>query len=344
VSQPERSGARRRTAATAAALALIGGVLAAGAAPAHAEVVVPVGDTTAHIVWGTTAAGTAAPIASNVVWAMTATGTSVPVVTPTFVSTPIRPERITHPKRDFLGSTVAAHFHGAMITARSAKRRPAKANSVKANTVPQLPGIDVSAYQGNINWGSIARYLDFSYAKATEGTYYTNPDFYNQYEGPYNAHIIRGAYHFAIPNNSSGEAQAEFFLAHGGGWSGDGRTLPGALDIEYNPYGSECYGLTQSQMVSWIWNFVNEYAYRERAYPPIYSTTDWWSTCTGNYGGFARYDPLWIANYSDSHGGPLPRGWGFYTFWQYRDNGSLPGDQDVFNGAYSQLQTIAKRG
>jgi GH25 family lysozyme M1 (1,4-beta-N-acetylmuramidase) len=306
----------------AAALALIGGALAAGAAPANAEVVVPVGDTIAHIVWATTSTGQTAPIA-----------------TPTFVATPIRPEKITHPGRDFMGSTVAAHFHGAMITARSAKAR-----SVKASTVPQLPGIDVSAYQGNINWGAIARYLDFSYTKATEGTYYTNPDFYNQYEGPYDNHLIRGSYHFAIPNNSSGEAQAEYFLAHGGGWSGDGWTLPGALDIEYNPYGSECYGLTQSQMVSWIWNFVNEYAYREHVYPPIYSTTDWWSTCTGNYGGFARYDPLWIANYSDSHGGPLPRGWGFYTFWQYRDNGSLPGDQDVFNGAYSQLKAIAEKG
>jgi GH25 family lysozyme M1 (1,4-beta-N-acetylmuramidase) len=76
----------------------------------------------------------------------------------------------------------------------------------------------------------------------------------------------------------------------------------------------------------------------------IYSPTDWWRTCTGNYGGFASYDPLWIANYSASHGGPLPNGWGFYTFWQYADHGSLPGDQDVFNGPYSQLQVLASRG
>jgi GH25 family lysozyme M1 (1,4-beta-N-acetylmuramidase) len=76
----------------------------------------------------------------------------------------------------------------------------------------------------------------------------------------------------------------------------------------------------------------------------IYSPTDWWRTCTGNYGGFGRYDPLWVANYSASHGGPLPNGWGFYTFWQYADHGSLPGDQDVFNGYKSQLQTLATKG
>jgi GH25 family lysozyme M1 (1,4-beta-N-acetylmuramidase) len=247
-------------------------------------------------------------------------------------STPVHPEAITHPQLDYMGSTIPAKDKAAAVS-------PA---AVQPATVPQLPGIDVSAYQGNLNWASIAPYIDFAYAKATEGTYYTNPDFYNQYEGPYNNGIIRGAYHFAIPNNSSGSTQADYFIAHGGGWSADGKTLPGALDIEYNPYGSECYGLSQSSMVSWVWSFVNEYAAREHAYPVIYSTTNWWSTCTGNYGGFAAYDPLWIANYSASGGGTLPNGWGYYTFWQYADSGSQPGDQDVFNGAYTRLKALAK--
>jgi GH25 family lysozyme M1 (1,4-beta-N-acetylmuramidase) len=194
----------------------------------------------------------------------------------------------------------------------------------------------------------VAPHVDFVYAKATEGTYYTNPYFTNQYEGPYDYGVIRGAYHFGIPPNSSGQAQAEYFISHGGGWSGDGKTLPGALDIEYNPYpnsyGNECYDFTQSQMVTWIHNFITEYAALEHVYPVIYTTTDWWTTCTGNYSGFASTDPLWIANYSASGGGPLPNGWGFYTFWQYADSGSLPGDQDVFNGAYTRLQALAKSG
>ncbi|HEX4059826.1 MAG TPA: lysozyme [Streptosporangiaceae bacterium] len=335
--QSGRPSLRKRAAAAAASIALIGGAVAAGTTPAQAGVEVPVGDSTLPVTWVMTAgSGHAAPTStapSHVAWARTVSGQEVKVTTPKFVATPIRPEKITHPGRDFMGSTVAARFSAKV------NRKMAQAASV-----PQLPGIDVSGYQGDINWGGIARYLDFSYAKATEGTYYTNPYFYNQYQGPYQAYLKRGAYHFAIPNNSSGEAQASYFIAHGGGWSGDGRTLPGALDIEYNPYGSECYGLTQSQMVSWVRDFVNEYAYKEHAYPVIYTTTDWWSTCTGNYSGFGKYDPLWIANYSASHGGTLPRGWGFYTFWQYRDSGSLPGDQDVFNGAYSQLKVIVDRG
>jgi GH25 family lysozyme M1 (1,4-beta-N-acetylmuramidase) len=305
-----RPASRRRLAAASAVLAA---ALAAGtAATAHAA---------------------AAPAGTSFARALNGQTVAVSADRP---STPVHPEAITHPQLDYMGSTIAAH--------ETLAKAPASAAAVSPAAVPQLPGIDVSSYQGNIDWASVAPHIDFSYAKATEGTYYTNPDFTNQYNGPYNNGLIRGSYHFAIPNNSTGAAQADYFIAHGGGWSADGKTLPGALDIEYNPYGAECYGLSQASMVSWIHSFVNEYAAREHAYPVIYSTTDWWTTCTGNSSAFASEDPLWVANYSASGGGTLPNGWGYYTFWQYADSGSQPGDQDVFNGAYSQLQVLATNG
>jgi GH25 family lysozyme M1 (1,4-beta-N-acetylmuramidase) len=315
--RPRKPALHRRTAAVAATLALASGTLALGATAASASVTVPAAG-----------AATVSHASANGVWAMTVTGRKVWVPKPTFVHTPVHPEKITHPGRDYMGSTVASHFKGGHV------KPDAHITS----------GIDISAYQGNLNWASISPDVGFVYAKATEGTYYTNPDFANQYNGPYDYGVIRGSYHFANPADSQGNTQADYFSDHGGGWSGDGLTLPGALDIEYNPYGQTCYNLTASQMVSWLWNFVNEYAYRWKVYPVIYSTTNWWQECTGNYSGFGSYDPLWIANYSASNGGPLPAGWGYYTFWQYADSGSLPGDQDVFNGAYSRLQVLAKDG
>jgi GH25 family lysozyme M1 (1,4-beta-N-acetylmuramidase) len=273
--------------------------------------------------------------ANGPVFAATVTGRKVLVPKPKFAPTPVHPEKITHPKADTMGAVTKAH---------APWPRTARIRNAAARAVPQLPGIDVSAYQGYLNWKSVSRYIDFSYAKATEGSYYKNPIFYNQYESPYNRGIIRGAYHFAIPNNSSGQSQADYFIKHGGGWSSDGMTLPGALDIEYNPYGSECYGLSAHDMNTWIENFVKEYAYKEHVYPVIYTTTDWWTTCTGDATRFGRWDPLWIANYSASGGGRLPSGWGFYTFWQYADSGNLPGDQDVFNGALTRLKALAKAG
>jgi lysozyme len=70
-------------------------------------------------------------------------------------------------------------------------------------------GLDVSSHQNSINWHSVAsRGAQFAYIKATEGTGYVNPNFASQYDGAYQARLIRGAYDFALPNNSSGAAQA----------------------------------------------------------------------------------------------------------------------------------------
>ncbi|THU78877.1 glycoside hydrolase [Dendrothele bispora CBS 962.96] len=121
-------------------------------------------------------------------------------------------------------------------------------------------GIDVSHFQGSVNWNTIVNNgVKFVFIKATEGTTFTDPNFSNNYVGATNAGLTRGAYHFAHPDASSGATQANFFLAHGGGWTADGITLPGALDIEYNPSGAECYGLSASAMVSWIKDFSNTY-------------------------------------------------------------------------------------
>ncbi|MGA5823633.1 lysozyme [Kitasatospora sp. NPDC094028] len=233
-----------------------------------------------------------------------------------------------HPERDFAGSTVAAHEgRGAAPYASLA--------------VTQTPGMDVASYQGNVDWSTAAANgAQFAYVKATEGTGYTNPYFAQQYNGSYNAGMIRGAYHFALPNSSSGATQANYFVSHGGGWSADGQTLPPALDIEYNPYGATCYGLSQWGMVNWIRDFSNTVHNLTGRYPTIYTTTNWWSQCTGNDGSFGSTNPLWIARYSSSPG-TLPNGWGYQTFWQYADSGTFPGDQNLFNGASDRLSALA---
>jgi GH25 family lysozyme M1 (1,4-beta-N-acetylmuramidase) len=236
---------------------------------------------------------------------------------------------MTHPGRDFMGSTIAAHEGRQAVTAQP---------RLAATTAR---GNDVSHWQGSINWKNVyANGARFSYAKATEGTTYRDPNFSANYAGAYKAGFIRGAYHFALPNRSSGATQANYFVAHGGGWSKDGKTLPGTLDIEYNPYGATCYGKSKTSMRSWIASFLNQYHQKTGRWAVIYTTTDWWKSCTGNYGGFARHDPLWIARYASS-AGTLPSGWGVYTFWQRADHGRFPGDQDVFNGSLSRLKVLA---
>lgn len=210
--------------------------------------------------------------------------------------------------------------------------------TARRSLTANVSGIDVSGHQNTVDWAYwVGRGKKFAYVKATEGDYYRNEDFAQQYNGSYDAGMIRGAYHFAIPNGPGGTTQADYFVDHGGGWSADGQTLPGVLDIEFNPYGATCYGLSQSQMVRWIGDFVDRYKARTGRDAVIYTNANWWRNCTGNSTAFSDTNPLWIASYT-AEPGPMPGGWPFYTFWQYTDS---PIDQDRFNGSYDRLVALA---
>ncbi|MFC8272608.1 lysozyme [Streptomyces sp. NPDC057271] len=207
--------------------------------------------------------------------------------------------------------------------------------------VAQTEGVDVSSHQGNVAWSTLWNSgVKWAYVKATEGTYYKNPYFAQQYNGSYNVGMIRGAYHFATPDTTTGTAQADYFVNNGGGWSRDGKTLPGALDIEWNPYGATCYGKSQSAMVTWIRDFLNRYKARTGRDAVIYTATSWWTQCTGNYAGFGASNPLWIARYASTVG-TLPAGWPYYTMWQYTSTGPTVGDHNRFNGDLSRVKALA---
>jgi lysozyme len=206
-----------------------------------------------------------------------------------------------------------------------------------------LYGVDVSGWQPGIDWDPVwDDGVDFAYMKATEGTYYTNDEFPDQYNGSADVGMVRGAYHFAIPDDSDGASQAAFFVDNGGGWTADGRTLPGALDIEYNPYGETCYNLSESEMAQWIDDFNEEYLSLTGRYPSVYTTANWWDTCVGSDGGD---NPLWIAQWGSSEP-TLPGGWDEYVFWQFSASEEVDGidgdvDMNLFPGNRWELEQFA---
>jgi GH25 family lysozyme M1 (1,4-beta-N-acetylmuramidase) len=236
------------------------------------------------------------------------------------------------------GRLIAASVAALTLTGTALAEFPASAAG-------KPKGHDVSSHQKNVNWQSAkSKGAKFVYVKATESHTYRNPYFNQQYSGSRNAGLIRGAYHFALPNKSSGKTQARYFVRNGGGWSADGWTLPPALDIEYNPYDSKhkCYGLKKAKMVSWIKSFSNEVKRLTGRRPVIYTTAHWWNVCTGGSGAFASNHALWVARYNSADAGALPNGWGYWTIWQYDNSGSLPGDQNLFNGSMTQLRKFAR--
>ncbi|WP_328864277.1 GH25 family lysozyme [Streptomyces sp. NBC_00304] len=211
-----------------------------------------------------------------------------------------------------------------------------------ANLLANPVGMDVSSYQGSINWTSVrGAGIEFAWMKATEGTTYKDPTFSTNYLGAYNAGVIRGAYHYGRPDVSGGAAQANFFADNGGAWSRDNLTLPGVLDIE-----GTCYGKTPAAMQSWILDFYNTYKARTGRDVVIYTSPSWWSSCTGGWTGMSARSPLWVAHWTSAGSPSIPTGFPFWTVWQYSSTGSVSGisgnvDRDRFSGDRSRLLALA---
>lgn len=217
---------------------------------------------------------------------------------------------------------------------------------------PGVKGLDVSGWQPKrMDWASQWNLgARFAYVKATEGDAFKSDTFGYQYNDAYQAGLIRGAYHFALPiitrGSSNAVSQAKFFVKNGGGWSGDGKTLPPLLDIEWNPYpsiagGNMCFGLSPSQMVKWIGDFSDTVKSLTGRAPMIYTAKAWWTPCTNNSTAFTD-QPLHVAAYTG--GAPLQMlgGWDTYSVWQYSSTGPFTGDSNVWNGSLAQLQTFAR--
>src|SRR4051812_3131326 len=61
-------------------------------------------------------------------------------------------------------------------------------------------GLDVSHFQGSVNWGSVRNSgLIFAWAKATEGNTITDANFAGNQNNGKGAGMFMGAYHFARP-------------------------------------------------------------------------------------------------------------------------------------------------
>ena len=169
-------------------------------------------------------------------------------------------------------------------------------------------GVDVASFQhpggAAIDWSQVAASgIGFAGVKATEGAYYRNPYALTDLAQAQAAGLSAVAYAFAIPNgngsSSSPVTQADYLVQYLGSAS---RSVPIMLDIEYNPYGAECYGLSTTAMVSWISRFDSEIETRTGHLPIIYTPRSWWGTCTGSSTGFAR-TPVWVPDFS-SRGRP----------------------------------------
>ena len=215
---------------------------------------------------------------------------------------------------------------------RAAKHAgPNNGTLLGSGSADALQGVDVASYQHPngeaINWVKVAKSgVQFVAIKTTEGAYYRNPFALTDLAEAKAAGLSAIAYAFAIPNgnggSASGAAQADYLikdLAKAGG-----RMPPIMLDIEYNPYGAECYGLSQASMRSWIAQFSREVQAKTGQNPIIYGPGPWWQDCTGGTSRFGQF-PLWVPDWTTASKPLITKGWSNYAFWQYSSAGTVRG-------------------
>jgi lysozyme len=198
----------------------------------------------------------------------------------------------------------------------------------------KVPGIDVSTYQGRVNWARVgSTSVRFAILRSSLGNHYVDERYAKNLVGARRNGIVVGAYHFAKPGPGRWDArrEADHFLRVARNAPGD--LLP-VLDIESSG------GMTRQQLRAWATTWLGRVEHLTGLKAMIYSGNFFWRTHMGNTSYFAkRGHPLWLAHWyvaSPEVPGRLwaRRGW---TVWQRSASGRVAGiegdvDRNVFRG------------
>jgi GH25 family lysozyme M1 (1,4-beta-N-acetylmuramidase) len=205
-----------------------------------------------------------------------------------------------------------------------------------------LQGVDVSQYQGRIDWRAVARTQHFAIARATLGNSYVDTYYAANRNGAHNARIRLGAYHFAKPGSNTNDAliEADLFVRTARLKRGD---LIPTLDLEVTG------GLGPWALQKWVRTWLARVTSRVGVKPMIYVSPAFWIKYMGNTTWFANagYTTLWIAHWGVSSPRVPAANWGGkgWTFWQWTSCGRVTGisgcvDRDRYNGSSLSAVTI----
>ncbi len=200
----------------------------------------------------------------------------------------------------------------------------------------EIRGIDISHYQGKINWEKLSNAqiehspIRFVVIKATEGSTQIDDCFQDNFKNARDYGFIRGAYHF-WSNKSSARDQARFFLKKVHLKDGD---LPPVLDVENKPENMSVEDF-QREILTWMHIVEDKYHVK-----PILYTYYKFKNQYLNTPVFDDY-PYWIAHYYVDE----IEYEGDWKFWQHTDAGRLPGikgtvDFNLYNGSFYDLKKL----
>lgn len=201
---------------------------------------------------------------------------------------------------------------------------------------PTVKGIDVSKYQGTIDWSRVAADgVKFAFIRVSDGTNYIDAQFPTYWAGSRAAGIKHGAYQFFRPGQDPIE-QAEILLDKIGRKL-EPDDLPPVIDVEASD--GQSAATIKAKVDQWI-DHVRGVLGRE---PIIYTSFYFWRDSVG--AADMTTSPLWHAQYTTAACPNIAPPWQTWAFWQYTDSGTVDGisgpvDVNRFNGDEAALAQL----
>jgi GH25 family lysozyme M1 (1,4-beta-N-acetylmuramidase) len=189
-----------------------------------------------------------------------------------------------------------------------------------ASTTGYKEGIDVSHWQGVIDWAKVrGAGKTFVMAKATEGVGFKDDRYNANKAGAMGQGLKFGAYHFAQPANDPIK-EADWFVNNSAYQRG---MLIPTLDLERT--GS----LGPTALTNWVKAWLGRVDARLGVKAMIYVSPSFWRSNMNDSRWFADngYAILWVAHWGSTSPSVPGSNWGgrSWTFWQYSSDGSVPG-------------------
>ena len=186
--------------------------------------------------------------------------------------------------------------------------------ALSPSSEPTYAGIDVSGYQGNIDYSEVAQAgIEIVYMKSSEGSNYVDSHFERNYTEAKRNGLKVGVYHFLTARSiAQAEIQAQFFVS-----LISGKNIDCKLAMDFESFGN----LNKQQINEIAIAFINKVKELSKKDLVVYSNA---YDATYIFEGEVTEYPLWVAQYGVNE--PQDNGnWPSWVGWQYADDGEVNG-------------------